>query len=70
MSGAEHAIIHSFSTLDATTAGRTASQILIGWIPGWGNAFNAATAASLTEAVGWLAVEWFEKNRPLLDADR
>lgn len=40
----------------ATVAGRTLSQFLVGWIPGIGNAINTATAAGLTEAIGWLAV--------------
>ncbi len=50
-------------TFGATMAGRTASQALIGWIPGWGNAVNAATAAGFTEAVGWASVSWFEHHR-------
>jgi uncharacterized protein (DUF697 family) len=51
-------------TLGATMFGRTASQALVGWLPGWGNALNATTAASLTEAIGWAAVAWFESQRP------
>ena len=47
-------------TFSATMAGRTASQVLIGWLPGIGNAANAATAASLTQAVGWAADAYFE----------
>lgn len=42
-------------TFTATMAGRTASQILVGWMPGIGNTINAATAAGLTEAIGWAA---------------
>ena len=37
----------------ATAAGRSISQMLVGWIPGLGNALNAATAAALTETIGW-----------------
>lgn len=33
--------------------GRTASQLLVGWIPGVGNAVNAVTAAAITETLGW-----------------
>jgi uncharacterized protein (DUF697 family) len=33
--------------------GRTVSQLLIGWIPGVGNAINAATAFVVTESIGW-----------------
>ena len=43
----------------ATIAGRNVSQFLVGWIPGIGNAINAATAAKVTEAIGWLAVSNF-----------
>ncbi len=49
-------------TLGATMAGRTASQWLLGWVPGWGNTVNAVTAAALTEAVGWGAVRWLEER--------
>ncbi|MFH1464725.1 MAG: hypothetical protein ABIO70_10095 [Pseudomonadota bacterium] len=45
----------------ATMAGRSASQVLLGWVPGWGNVLNASTAAGLTEAVGWAAVAWFDR---------
>ena len=40
--------------------GRAASQILLGWIPGFGNALNAATAAGLTEALGWAVANRFD----------
>lgn len=45
----------------ATTVGRAASQVGIGWFPGIGNLINAATAASLTEAIGWILAKEFEK---------
>ena len=48
-------------TLIATMAGRTLSQILLGWIPGLGNAINASTAASITETLGWVAHDYFRK---------
>ena len=38
---------------------RTATQFLVGWIPGAGNVVNATTAAALTEAVGWGTVKYF-----------
>lgn len=47
-------------TFAAAKGGRGLSQWLIGWIPGWGNAINATTAASITEAIGWSAVAFFE----------
>jgi uncharacterized protein (DUF697 family) len=47
-------------TFAATVGGRAVSQVLIGWLPGIGNAVNAATAAALTEAVGWAADAYFD----------
>ena len=35
--------------------GRSVSQFLIGRIPGFGNAINAATAFVVTESIGWAA---------------
>lgn len=46
-------------TFAATTGGRAVSQFLVGWIPGWGNAINATTAAALTTAVGKAAEAYF-----------
>src|ERR1700761_7782849 len=49
-------VIVSYAT---TTSGRFLSQLLVGWIPGVGNAINASTAAAITEAVGWAADKYF-----------
>jgi uncharacterized protein (DUF697 family) len=49
-------------TFTATCVGRGVSQWLVGWIPGWGNAINAATAASLTEGIGWAVDAYFEEK--------
>lgn len=57
----EAAALALVGTLAATIGGRGASQILVGWIPGWGNVVNAATAASITEGLGWLAHEYFRE---------
>lgn len=46
----------------AAMVGRAASQVLIGWIPVVGNAVNAATAAVITEAIGWIMAKEFEKQ--------
>lgn len=46
----------------AAKIGRAFSQIMLGWIPGLGNTINAATAASLTEAMGWSLAKEFEKE--------
>ena len=46
----------------AATMGRTASQVLCGWIPGVGNVINAGTAATVTEAIGWAIAHDFERQ--------
>lgn len=51
----------------AAMVGRSLSQLLVGWIPGIGNAINTATAAGITEAIGWVAVKHFTS---LNEADR
>lgn len=48
-------------TFTATVTGRGLSQLLVGWIPGFGNAINATTAAGFTEAVGWAADAYFDE---------
>lgn len=47
----------------AAMVGRTASQLIIGWIPVAGNIINATTAAALTETIGWIIAKEFEKQR-------
>jgi len=51
-------------TFTATHFGRGITQWLVGWVPGWGNAINASTAAALTEAVGWAADAYFGEEAP------
>ncbi|MCH4168819.1 MAG: hypothetical protein LKF42_06180 [Streptococcaceae bacterium] len=46
----------------ATLLGRTASQFLVGWIPGVGNVINAGTAVALTETLGWIVATEFAKK--------
>lgn len=47
------------SSAGAALIGRGAAQVLVGWIPGIGNAINVATASGLTEAIGWIAANQF-----------
>ena len=54
------------SGVAGTTVGRAISQVLVGWIPGIGNAINAGTAASVVEGIGWAVAKTFEAQR---DAD-
>lgn len=49
----------ALASVTAATVGRTASQLLLGWIPIAGNIINASTAVSITEAIGWLLAEDF-----------
>lgn len=53
------ALLANFS---AAVAGRSASQSLCAWFPGYGNAINGSTAASLTGAIGWAAHKFFQKG--------
>jgi len=51
----QSAAVSTLSAASAGVAGRTVSQLLVGWIPGYGNALNATTAFTITEAIGWAA---------------
>lgn len=46
----------------ASFVGRGVSQVLFGWVPIAGNAINTATAAGITETIGWLAVKEFSEK--------
>ena len=46
----------------AAVVGRTASQVFCGWFPVIGNIINAATAAGVTEAIGWALANEFERQ--------
>ena len=50
------------ATAGATYTGRLVSQAAVGWIPGYGNAINATTAAGITEAVGWILAKEFAQQ--------
>ena len=58
----ESAAKAAIASAAASTIGRTAVQFLVGWIPGVGNAINAGTAASLTEAMGWIIAKDFDRQ--------
>jgi uncharacterized protein (DUF697 family) len=68
--GAEHGVPISKAAaaelilpFSAAALGRGASQFLLGWLPGLGNILNAATAAALTEAIGWAADSYFMEGQ-------
>ena len=46
----------------ASFVGRGLSQVLVGWVPGIGNVINTATAAGITETIGWMSVKEFSEN--------
>ena len=48
--------------LASSIGGRTLSQLLVGWIPGFGNAINATTAAGITETLGWTVAKQFANS--------
>lgn len=53
-----------------TLLGRTASQVVAGWIPVAGNIINASTAVSLTETLGWILADEFAKKANSLLVNR
>jgi uncharacterized protein (DUF697 family) len=57
-------VMTALASMTGPVIARVISQIVAGWIPGVGNTVNAATAASLTEAVGWILVKVFDKPPP------
>lgn len=62
----ESAAMAAIGSVAASTIGRTVSQVLVGWIPGVGNAINATTAATLTETMGWALADEFCKQAKAL----
>ncbi|MEI6287562.1 MAG: hypothetical protein WCP79_13745 [Bacillota bacterium] len=56
----ESAATTALATTAASFVGRGISQFLVGWIPVIGNALNAATAAGVTESIGWACAADFD----------
>lgn len=56
----------AIATASASAVGRTASQVLLGWVPGIGNAVNALTAAAITEGLGWVLTNDFARQKELI----
>lgn len=50
------------ATQAGTLGGRCVSQLLVGWIPGYGNITNAVTAASFVETLGWIFADKFDNE--------
>ena len=49
------------------SVGKVIANVLSGWLPGIGNGINAATAAGLTELIGWTAANDFANETETLD---
>lgn len=62
-SGAVRTVLASMSGQFFT---RSLSQAILGWVPVWGNALNATTAAIITEAVGWSLFQKFSEQKNTL----
>lgn len=60
--GAKAMLSTKLSSMAGKQVARFAAQVLVGWIPGVGNLVNAATAAGITEAIGWILVGEFDKE--------
>ncbi|MDV3429502.1 MAG: hypothetical protein LIR50_21175 [Bacillota bacterium] len=58
----ESAAKATLATATASMTGRAISQFLVGWIPGAGNLMNAATAAGITETIGWALAKDFSSK--------
>lgn len=63
----ESAAASAAGTATATLVGRGLSQALIGWVPVVGNVINAATAAGVTEAIGWAVAANFDRDRKRIE---
>jgi uncharacterized protein (DUF697 family) len=59
---ARASIFTAAAMLSGPIIARTVTQFLIGWIPGVGNGVNAATAAAITEAIGWVLADEYDKQ--------
>jgi len=57
-------VMTALASMTGPVIARVISQLLLGWIPGAGNPVNATTAASITEAVGWILANEFDKQPP------
>jgi uncharacterized protein (DUF697 family) len=61
---------HSYRTslivgTTATMIGRGVSEFLVGWIPVFGNVFDAATAVCVIEVLGWVVAREFRDRKRL-----
>ena len=55
--------ISALTAASAGVVGRSLSQFMVGWIPGYGNAINASTAFAITQAIGWAVDAMFSEGK-------
>lgn len=54
-------LMHTFSATMESHPAVSSRQLMVGWIPGIEEGNNDATAAGVTEALGWTANSYFEQ---------
>lgn len=59
---AKTVLSQTVATMGGKILAKALTNILVGWIPGVGNAANAAVAASITESLGWLIAKDFDRE--------
>ena len=69
-SAARGLIMTTLASMTGPVLARAATQWLVGWWPGAGNAINATTAAGLTEALGWVLVKEFHRQYLEMNAEQ
>ncbi|MCI6152247.1 MAG: hypothetical protein MR673_03865 [Fusobacterium perfoetens] len=58
----EQAARNILTAVGGGMVGKQIARQLVGWIPLWGNVIKSGTAATATESVGWLVVNYFEEK--------
>ena len=54
-------VMTALASMTGPVIARSISQWIFGWIPGAGNAVNATTAAAITETIGWILANEFDR---------
>lgn len=50
----------SLATLAGPSIAAEGANQVVKYIPGYGNISNTAVAAAITEAIGWICINWFK----------
>ena len=59
---AKTVLSETVATMGGKIAAKAATNLLVGWIPGVGNAVNASVAAGITESLGWMIAKDFDNE--------